>query len=245
VKIFWDPDGLELASLGSKKYQGAVDGDTPSISMPVRMLSIDAPETHYPGNTPPSRQDKSFAKLAGWIRSGEAPIDSGLGDYLHPKLSTGAAGSLQERQGMEAAKHFEKIFLTKLAKPDGHKRNIFLRAADENFDEYGRLLAYMAPYYAQDELISMPLMDRATFNLLMVASGWAAPLPIYPSLPKHSDLILLHDCAKEAYMAKKGAWAEPNMLTGYEFRMCVKLHDVTEKLVSGGEGLLCGEERMG
>jgi endonuclease YncB( thermonuclease family) len=235
VKIFWDPDGLELASLGTKKYLGTADGDTPHISMPIRMLSIDAPETHYPGNTSTSKLDRSLSKLADWIESGKAPIDSNLGDYLCPRLSTGAAGSLQERQGVAAAKHFEKIFADRLAKPNGGNRNIFLRTSDEKFDDYGRVLAYIAPYYAQEELISMSLMDRATFNLLMVDSGWAAPLPIYPALPKHSDLVLLRDCAKKACNARKGAWAEPNMLTGYEFRMCVQLYTVTEKILSGSK----------
>lgn len=235
VKIFWDPDGFELASLGRKKYQGTTDGDTPSVSMPVRMLSIDTPETHYPDNQSPSKQDGSFAKLAEWIHSGIAPIESGLGDYLFPKLSTGAAGSLQERQGVKAADCFEKTVKSKLTKPDGSVRNVFLRAADESFDEYGRLLAYMAPYYNGEEISTMSLMDRATFNLMMIDSGWAATLPIYPSLPKHLDLELLQDSAKSAYEAKKGAWAEPLMLTGYEFRMCVKLHDVTEKIVAGKE----------
>lgn len=33
----------------------------------------------------------------------------------------------------------------------------------------------------------------------MVESGWAAPFPIYPSIPRYSDLTLLHDRAKDAY----------------------------------------------
>ena len=61
LKIFWDPKGFELDTLGKKKYLKATDGDTPYVSTPIRMLSIDTPEVHYPGNQKPSKQDeKSF-----------------------------------------------------------------------------------------------------------------------------------------------------------------------------------------
>lgn len=53
--IFWDPTGVELDSVGSKSYLRATDGDTPYVSMSIRMLSIDTPETHYPGSFRPSR----------------------------------------------------------------------------------------------------------------------------------------------------------------------------------------------
>jgi endonuclease YncB( thermonuclease family) len=58
VKIFWDPKGSELDALGTKKYLRATDGDTPYVSMSIRMLSIDTPEVHYPGNQKPSKQDE-------------------------------------------------------------------------------------------------------------------------------------------------------------------------------------------
>ena len=69
----------------------------------------------------------------------------------------------------------------------------------------------------------MSPMERATFNLLMVDSGWAAPFPIYPSLPRYRDLVLLQNCARTACETGRGAWAAPLMLTGYEFRMCVRM----------------------
>jgi hypothetical protein len=113
------------------------------------------------------------------------------------------------------------------------KRNVFIYAADEHFDQYGRLLAYMSPKYTEKELASMSQENRATFNLLMIKSGWAASFPIYPSLPKHIDLVMLQKAAKEAYDKKIGCWEDPLALTGYEFRMCVKLYGVTKKLVDG------------
>ncbi|MDY6833974.1 MAG: hypothetical protein SVY53_04145 [Chloroflexota bacterium] len=47
--------------------------------------------------------------------------------------------------------------------------------------------------------------EKATFNLLMMESGWAAPFPIFPSLPKHEDLNLMNEMGKEAVKQKKGA----------------------------------------
>ena len=137
VKIFWDPKGFELDSLGKKGYLRATDGDTPYVSVPIRMLSIDTPEMHYPGNQKPSKHDSKLEQLADWIDNGKAPITSGLAEHLSQKLATGEAGTLQERQG------------------------------------------------------------------------------------------------KDAHDNKRGVWQDKMTLTGYEFRMCVKLYDVTKKLVGG------------
>jgi len=240
VKIFWDPKGFELDSLRTKKLLRIADGDTPFISMSIRMLSIDTPETHGK----PSKQDGNLVQLADWIQSDQAPISSGLAAYLRPKLDTGQAGTLQETQGESAKEEFQRLLDEKLTRPSGRKRSVFVRAADEHFDSYGRLLAYMAPNYTVKERESMSREDRATFNLLMVESGWAATFPIYPSIPKYQDLVMLQEAAKDAFDNKKGAWADPKItLTGYEYRMCVKLYKVTKKLVGGRK--LSSKERYG
>jgi endonuclease YncB( thermonuclease family) len=243
VKIFWDPKGFELDALGKKKYLRATDGDTPYVSMSIRMLSIDTPEVHYPSNQKPSKQDEKLAQLADWIQAGKAPVSSDLAQHLYPKLATGTAGTLQESQGESATLKFKELINEKLKRPKGRKRSVFLRAADQHFDQYDRLLAYMAPYYSSTELETRTRRERATFNLLMVESGWAATFAIYPSIPRYADLVLLQELAKDACENKKGAWADPKMLTGYEFRMCVRRYDVTKKVVAGKK--LSSRERSG
>jgi len=57
------------------------------------------------------------------------------------------------------------------------------------------------------------------------------------------DLVLLQKEAQKALTGKKGAWSDSKMLTGYEFRMCVRLHNVTKKLVAGKS--LSSKERYG
>lgn len=234
VGIFWDPKGLELDTLGKKQYLRATDGDTPYVSMSIRMLSIDTPELHYPGRTKPSKHDMNLAQLAEWMHQGLAPINEDLSTLLQPKLSTGKAGTLQEKQGEKATEVFRNLIEENLNKPNStRKRNVYLRAADEPFDQYGRLLVYLAPNYNAEERAGKSEKDRPTFNLLMVREGWAATLPIYPSLPKHSDLVMLQEAGKDALEQKRGAWTDPLTLTGYEFRMCIKLYEITKKIVQG------------
>lgn len=233
VAIFWDPEGFELDSLGSKEILAMTDGDTPTISMNVRMLSVDTPEVHYPGNTNPVRHDEPLKRLGEWLQQGKAPVDPALAELLVPKLITGHAGTLQKTQGDAATLTFRNLVNDRLARPGGRKRSLMLRAANQPFDRYGRLLAYVAPEYSAEEMLRLSARERATFNLLLMESGWGAPLVIYPSLPKYSDLVLVQQVAREAVEQKRGAWADPASLTGYEFRMCVRLHDVVEKLVEG------------
>jgi len=233
VQIFWDPAGMELDSLGSKQYLRTTDGDTPYISVSIRMLSIDTPEVHYPGATKPSKHDEALTQLAEWIQQGKAPVEDGLAAFLHPRLAAGAPGTLQEQQGIQATEYFKDLVEQKITLPSGRKRSIFVAVSDQPFDEYGRLLAYLAPNYSAEERAAMTRSERATFNLLMVASGWAAPFPIFPSLPQHSDLELLQEAGKWALENRKGAWAEPTSLTGYEFRAVHRLHEITKKLING------------
>lgn len=234
IEIFWDPRGFKIDALSHKRYLRTTDGDSPFISMSIRMLSLDTPEVHYPGNQNPSKQDANLKQLADWIKKGKSPIKKGLGDYLYPKLSTGKAGTLQEEQGKKATEEFKKILELKLTRPNKKtKRRVFIYAAEEHFDKYNRLLAYISPKYSPKELKSISREDRATFNLLMIKSGWAALFLIYPSMPRHADLVMLQKAAKEAYEKKRGCWRDPMMLTGYEFRMCVKLYKITKKLIGG------------
>lgn len=244
VNIFWDPNGLVLDSLGRKKFRRITDGDTPYVEMPIRMLSIDTPEVHYPGNKNPAKHDEKFLDLAGWIQAGKAPVSDELAAYLLPRLATGAAGTLHKQQGENATQAFQQLLDLKLTKPNGSKRTLFLYAADQPFDQYGRLLAYMAPSYSSKELVHMSYHDRATFNLHMVESGWAASFPIYPSLPKYRDLVMLQQGGKKAFGDGLGAWEEAHhVLTGYEFRMCYRLWDLTRKLEQGKK--LSTRERSG
>lgn len=235
VKLYWDPEGQQLNSLGGNTFLRLTDGDTPYVSTAIRMLSIDTPEVHYPGNTSPDKHDARFQQLAEWIKSGKAPVNEGLAKHLMPKLATGKAGSLQKQQGVAATQELQQLIEKKLARPNGSKRELFLSVSNQPFDQYGRLLAYAAPNYSVDEREKMTPQDRATFNLLMIDSGWAASFLIHPSLPKYSDLVLFQAAAKDAQEKKRGIWADAATLTGYEFRMCYKLWDVTDKLVKGAK----------
>lgn len=238
VNIIWDPAGMNLDTLGTKKFLRIADGDTPYVEMSIRMLSIDTPEKQYGKKS--SAYNEAFTELFDWIKEGKMPINEDLSLYLLNKLDTKKAGSLQEQQALQATEYFSELLVTKLTRPNGTVRSLFLRTSDAPFDQYGRLLAYIAPQYSEDERRTLSYKEQATFNLLMVESGWAAPFLIYPSLPKYHDLKLFRSCAKEAVFNGRGIWSNQKTLTGYEFRMCVKLYNLGKELTAGKK-LSCKE----
>jgi hypothetical protein len=105
--------------------------------------------------------------------------------------------------------------------------------ADSPFDNYKRLLAYVAPSYSKREISSMSRKKRATFNLDLVESGWGAPFVIFPSIPGELDLPVFIEAAVEASEQKRGQYANDLSLPGYEYRMCEKLYEVTKSIVAG------------
>ena len=112
------------------------------------------------------------------------------------------------------------------ANPNGSRRWVAVIPTGELIDRYGRLLAYLAPWYAgppNDPLPPPTDPGRRTFNLDMVDAGCGALFLIYPSLPRNNDLNLLLAAAEAAWTEKRGAWAEfgENLLLGYEFRAAI------------------------
>lgn len=239
IPIFWDPQGIELNQLGKKSKSGdPADGDTPYVRMPIRMLGIDTPETSYQGGK--TTANKKLNELKGMLDSSDfdAWIDPELKALLLPKLTN--AGTLHINQGLAAKQYFKDLMNQRLAKPNGSNRSLFVRSADEHFDHYGRLLAYVAPSYTKNELSTVTFDQRKTFNLLLLESGWASSILIYPNLPKNSDLRLARTGTKNAFENKLGAWADPKMLTAYEYRMCIKLHAQCKK-AKASEGFFVNE----
>jgi len=229
LAIFWTPAGITLDALGSKQLIDLTDGDTPNIRMPIRMLSIDTPETYTDG----PRLDTAFAALVPWIESGRAPIDPVLAEALLPKLRASEPVTRHKAMGERARKAFERLLDERLTRPDGSRRTLFLRTADQPFDKNGRLLAYVAPNYSKAELEKLSRRERATFNLLLVAEGWAAPFVLYPSIPGELDLPLLHGAARRAIAEKLGIWSDPTLLLPYELRALERLVQLKARLDKG------------
>ncbi len=71
VQIFWSPIGVTMPSLDTKALVDIHDGDTPSIRMPVRMLSIDTPEVT--ADTAESQQLTRALAPRRWRWFGTAP----------------------------------------------------------------------------------------------------------------------------------------------------------------------------
>jgi endonuclease YncB( thermonuclease family) len=203
------------------------DGDTPVIDQPVRMVSVDTPEKQHYAGLPPTAQaklDRCRQRLQGGTY---AALPDGLREYLVGRLTPDAAERhIAAGQGATAA--FEALQNQRLTKPDGSRRRVAVIPTGELIDRNGRLLAYLAPWFAgppNDPLPPRDHPDRRTFNLDMVDSGWGALFVIYPSLPRNDDLNLLLAAAEAAWDARRGAWQEfgEDLLLGYEFRAAIKL----------------------
>ncbi|SHH18975.1 thermonuclease family protein [Marivita hallyeonensis] len=233
ISILWTPAGFNLPSLGARALVDVSDGDTPNIRMPIRMLSVDTPEVTAKSDAGAARRDADFDELAAWIRQGDAPVSQDFATYILPLIDGTQAGTRQFTQGKAASAWFKARVDSRLVRPNGRRRNLFLRSADEQFDNYGRLLAYVAPSYSGAELSTMTRAERATFNLDLIESGHAAPFVIYPSVPGELDLPMLVRAALDAQTNGRGQYADPLSLTGYEYRMVEKLHRITKKIVRG------------
>jgi endonuclease YncB( thermonuclease family) len=203
------------------------DGDTPVIDQPVRMVSVDTPEKQHYAGLPPTAQT-TLNRCRRRLQDGTYnALPKQLRDYLIGRLTSDAA----ERHigaGLGASAAFEVLQEQRLTRPNGTRRRVAVIPAGEFIDRYGRLLAYLAPWFAgppNDPLPPKQAPERRTFNLDMVATGWGALFLIYPSLPQNDDLNLLLAEAQVAWDERRGAWAAfgEDLLLGYEFRAAIKL----------------------
>lgn len=242
LQVLWQPAGDNLPARDARALVDLSDGDTPNIRMPIRMLSVDTPETTARSEQRAAVVDAEFAQLAEWMLDGTAPISRPLAEVLAPKLATGTAGSLQFRLGTEASAFARANTDARLTRPNGTRRNLFLRTADAPFDTNHRMLAYVAPSFSTAELATLTREQRSTFNLDLVRAGWAATFVLYPSVPGELDLPLLVAAAADARLGGIGMWAEADVLLAYEYRAMEKLHDITEKIAGGAD--LPGSERF-
>lgn len=204
------------------------DGDTPTIDQAVRMVSADTPEKAGYAGLPPLAQTKLDVTAARLTDGTYGQLPNGLRAYLSARLTPTAAAD-HIAAGERATAEFDAMLERRLTHttPTGRTsvRPVATIPTGEIIDQYGRLLAYLAPWFATGQLPPRGDPERRTFNLDMVAEGWAAPFVIYPSLPRDDDMNIFVDDARDAWQQKRGAWHEfgANLLLGYEYRMCVKL----------------------
>ncbi|WP_155357426.1 hypothetical protein [Acrocarpospora macrocephala] len=172
--------------------------------------------------------------------------------YLTARITPDAAHRHQAAGKAAAATH-KTMVATRLTRPDGSQRKLAVIATGELVEGNGRLLAYTAPWFTGSATDPLPPRDdprRRTFNLDMIAAGWAATFLIYPSLPSASDLTLLLNEADAAWAQLRGAWTQfgADLLLGYEYRACIKLgvkdlHDDPAKAIGQAYQRVCVDLR--
>ena len=198
------------------------DGDTPLIEQPIRMVSIDTPEKSYGGAAALGQEklDACKARLEGGFYNAVIPQETRA--YLAEKLTVDAGARHIEAARTATAKFIE--FLDARLQEGERRRRLAVFPSGEIVDTYGRLLAYIAPWFDRDELPPLDDPRRRTFNLQMLEEGWAALFVVYPSLPKQRDFELAVAAAEAAFANGIGQWAGgPGFLPGYEYRMSIKL----------------------
>lgn len=205
----------------------ASDGDTLVIEQPTRLVSCDTAEkATYAGGpeTAQMRLDACRRRLENGFYNA---LPDEMRDYLMGRLSADAARRQIEAANAASA-YFDAILAERLTRPDGTQRRMAVMPSGEIIDSYGRMLAYLAPWFdatPSDPLPPRDSLERRTFNLQMVADGWAAFFPIYPSLPRLADMTLAVDSAERAWDERIGMWNAfgETVLLGYEYRICIKL----------------------
>lgn len=210
-----------------KKLSRISDGDTPVIEQPIRMVSIDTPEKAGYAGKPDKAQPKLNTCKQRLENGYYNTIPQALRDYLIQKLTPDAAQK-HVSAGYDATEEFDKVLDSRLIRDDGSKRSVAVIPSGEFIDTYGRLLAYIAPWFSGSDSDPLPPRnspERRTFNLEMIETGWAAIFPIYPSLPRNDDFNMAIKAAEEAWNSQKGIWQEygRDVLLAYEFRACIKL----------------------
>lgn len=208
------------------RFVKVTDGDTPVIEMSIRMVSIDTPESRL-GGSPPTAQatlDRARTRLSDGTYDA---LPQDLRDHLIARITPDAA-QRHLTAGKLAAEAHKTMVSTRLTRPDGSQRKLAVIATGELVERNGRLLAYTAPWFTgsnSDPLPPRDHPDRRTFNLDLVALGWAATFIIYPSIPRTSDLNLLIEEAETAWQEQRGAWEQfgADLLLGYEYRACLRL----------------------
>ncbi len=214
-------------SATAKRLLRTSDGDTPVIEQPIRMVSIDTPEKAQYAGRAEIAQPKLDLCRQRLANSFYDDLPEALRNYLSSKLTADAAEK-HIKAANDATNVFNDLLEERLTRPNGSKRRLATIPTGELIDGFGRLLAYVAPWYGGGQSDPVPPRDdprRYTFNLNMIASGWAAFFPIYPSLPSNRDFNLAIAAAETAWTEKRGAWAAygEDLLLAYEYRACIKL----------------------
>lgn len=221
------PVAEKLKGSDDAGWVSATDGDTPRVSLPIRMLGIDAPEYHYQG-ADQEHPGKFDAEIRGFLGAAGSGLEAGLRAYLEPRLK-GKPCTRQIAAGKKALRHFEKLKHQRLDPGQRYnekrktQRRLYIMVAQEVFDKHGRMLAYINASYNQAEREAIPPAERPTFNLQMMQEGHAVSLLIYPNIPKATDLELVQNAVADARTARKGFWhaGEGRVLLAYEFRWIV------------------------
>lgn len=127
------------------EFVKVVDG-YPRVTMDIRMVSIDTPETKFENLTPVTAQaalERAKARLQDGTYDA---LPEPLREYLTTRITSDAAQRHIDA-GLKATDVHRQQVDERLALPAGKKRKMAVIATGALLDDNGRLLAYTAPWF--------------------------------------------------------------------------------------------------
>ncbi|MGI5290825.1 hypothetical protein ACQEVF_46970 [Nonomuraea polychroma] len=115
------------------RFIKVTDGDTPTIEMSIRMVSIDTPETKVGGNPPTAQATIERAKTRLQDDTYDA-LPQDLRDYLIARITPDAA-QRHLSAGKLAAEAHKSMVNTRLTRPDGSQRKLAVIATGDPLTE--------------------------------------------------------------------------------------------------------------
>ena len=141
-----------------KKLVRTSDGDTTLIVQAIRMVSCDTPEKAPYAGKPETSQPK-LDKCRERLKVGfYNMLTQELRNYLIEML-TNITTEDQISSGNDATKAFEDLLEQRLTRHSGWKRRTAVIPTGEIIDTYGRLLAYIAPWFEGGPNDPLPSID--------------------------------------------------------------------------------------
>jgi len=137
------------------------DADTIKIQQPLRLVSCDTPEKSNYAGGPAKSQEKLELCKERLINGFYDNLPSGLRGYLSEKITPDAA-SKHINASIDSVNAFESMLESRLTLENGNKRDVAIIPTGEMVDSHGRLLAYVAPWFANTATDPLPPQRRST-----------------------------------------------------------------------------------
>ena len=229
----------------SRHWSTSRTGTRPTSAMPIRMLSVDTPEVTARSPEGAGQGRREIRRAGGLDPGGQGAGHGAPMRTISCLAWTVPRGRASSPRASRHRHSCSSAVEERLTRPGGERRSLFIRMADQPFDDNGRLLAYVAPSLQPGGAAPRCRAASAPPS----TSTWSRlagrhPSSSIPSIPGELDYPLFVATAAGAIAAAQRACGPIRCtLLAYEYRAVEKLHGITARLVGGAD--LSPAERFG